>query len=73
MSFRKKIKDLEETVSKLKQRVAEEESKSQRLGRDFDSYKEKINTQPQVQLQAEVMQLRMEKVSIMLVSLIGVD
>lgn len=61
---RNKIKDFEETIVRLKQRIVEEESKHQKLGREFDAFKDKINVKPEVRLQAEITQLMMEKVTL---------
>ena len=60
---RSRVRDQEEMVAKLKRQLAEAEAKIQQQARDFEAYKSKLHTKPEMQLQADVNVLTLEKVS----------
>jgi len=54
--------DQQEIIAKLKHQLAEAEIRIQQQVREFEMYKNELHTKPEVQLQAEIKLLTLEKV-----------
>jgi len=60
---RNRTRDQEEVIAKLKRQLADAETKIQQQAREFEAYKSQLRTRPEVQLQADINLLTLEKVS----------
>ena len=61
-AYRSHARDQDEIIAKLKRQLAEAEAKIHQQARDFEAYKNQLHTKPEVQLQAEINLLTLEKV-----------
>jgi len=59
---RSHTREQEEIIAKMKRQLSEAEMKIQQQAREFDVYKSQLHTRPEVQLQAEIHKLTLEKV-----------
>jgi len=59
---RSRSRDQEEVIAKLKHQLTEAEAKIQQQAREFEAYKSQLRTKPEVQLQADINMLTLEKV-----------
>jgi len=59
---RNHTREQEEIIAKLKRQLSEAEVKIQQQAHEFETYKSQLHTKPEVQLQAEVTKLVLEKV-----------
>ena len=60
--YRNHTREQEEIIAKMKRQLNEAEVKIQQQAREFEAYKNQLHTKPEVQLQAEVHKLTLEKV-----------
>ena len=60
--YRSHTREQEEIIAKMKRQLSEAEVKIQQQAREFDVYKGQLHTRPEVQLQAEIHKLTLEKV-----------
>ena len=65
---RNKMHDQEESLVKLKNQLVDSEAKCQQQVREFSSFKEQLNTKPEVRLQSEINLLTLEKVILIFLS-----
>ena len=59
---RSRSRDQDEVIAKLKRQLTEAETKIQQQAREFEAYKSQLRTKPEVQLQADINLLTLEKV-----------
>ena len=59
---RSRTREQEEIVAKLKNQLAESETKMQQQAREFETFKKELHTKPEVQLQTEVNFMKLDKV-----------
>jgi len=59
---RSHARDQDEIIAKLKHQLGEAEAKNQQQVREFEAYKNQMHMKPEMQLQAEVNLLTLEKV-----------
>lgn len=62
VDYRNRVRDMEETVVKLKKQLADAESRVQQQIREFETYKNQLHAKPEVRLQSEINLLTLEKV-----------